>query len=143
MNKLTSNQSLHIWSFTIAFQITFDIMVEFKYFGYWYFSKEIDWAGLLPHTVLLPPVNILFLSFFPFRKKRMKQFLYLFYWTIGILIYELLTLLPEPWGYFHNGWWTIGHSAVLDPILFLILLGYFKYVLKLEGKSTLGKVPQG
>jgi hypothetical protein len=58
--KLTGNQIVHIWFFTIAFQVTFDILVEFKYHGYWYFDKEIDWGGLIPHTVLVPPVNIFF-----------------------------------------------------------------------------------
>lgn len=140
-NRLTSNQTLHIWMFTIALQAIFDIMIEFKLHGYWYFSKGIDWRGLLAHTVLLPPVNIMFLSYFPFQKNRGKQFIYIFLWTLAILLYEAATLLPEPWGYFHSGWWKLWHSAVADPILFLILLGYFKWVIRLENRSISGKVP--
>lgn len=141
-NRLTSNQTLHIWTFTVALQISFDIFVEFKYFGYWYFTRDIEWEGVLPHTILIPPVNMLFLSFYPFRKGRLDKFVYIFSWTIGILIYELITLLPEPWGYFHNGWWSIWHSVVLDPILFLLLLGFYQIVLKLERLSIPGKVPE-
>ncbi|MDQ0200452.1 hypothetical protein J2S10_003641 [Neobacillus ginsengisoli] len=33
-NKIpTTNQIVHIWSFTIAFQTVFDVFVEFKYHG--------------------------------------------------------------------------------------------------------------
>lgn len=140
-SRLTANQSLHIWIFTIAFQAIFDTIIEFKFHGYWYFSKEIDWRGLLAHTILLPPVNIMFLSYFPFQKNRGKQFIYIFLWTLGILLYEAATLLPEPWGYFHSGWWKLWHSAAVDPILFLLLIGYFNWVIRLENRSKPGKVP--
>ncbi|WP_409305745.1 hypothetical protein [Peribacillus sp. SCS-155] len=130
--RLTANQIVHIWVFTIAFQQTFDLMVEFKYHGYWYFGKEIDWKGLLPHTVLIPPVNMMFLNWYPFRAKIMKQFTYILLWEVVFLVYETATLLPEPWGYFHYGWWKLQYAAVINPVLLLILLGYYKWICKLE-----------
>jgi hypothetical protein len=48
-----------------------------------------------------------------------------------------LTLLPEPWGYFHYGWWKLWHAAILDPILLLILLGFYKLICKLERNACL------
>ncbi|MGI8386468.1 hypothetical protein [Robertmurraya sp. P23] len=132
--RLTANQIVHIWVFTIAFQVGFDLFVEFKYHGYWYFNKGIDWVGLLPHTVLIPPVNMMFLNWFPFKKSVWKRFIYIFFWVIGILIYESITLLPEPWGYFHYGWWKLWHAAIVDPVLLLILLGYYNWVRKLESQ---------
>lgn len=130
--RFTANQIVHIWIFTIVFQYNFDLIVEFKYHAYWYFTKQVDWAGLLPRTVLIPPVNMMFLNWFPFNKSVWKKFVYMFFWVIGILIYETITLLPEPWGYFHYGWWRIWHAAIVDPILLLILLGYYKWVCNLE-----------
>lgn len=130
--RLTTNQMIHIWSFTIAFQFIFDTYVEFKYHGYWYFKKEIEWVGLFPHTFLLPPVNMMFLNWFPFKKRIIKKLMYLAIWVIIIIIYECLALLPEPWGYFHYGWWKLRYSAIIDLILFLILLGYYKWIYKLE-----------
>lgn len=141
-NHLSRNQTLHIWMFTIAFQMLFDIIIEFKYHGYWYFSKEVNWRGVLPHTILIPPINILFLSFFPFGKRKMFQLLYIFAWTGAILLYEAVTLLPQPWGYFYNGWWTLWHSAVVDPVLLFILVAYFKWILKLEKQSERGRIPR-
>jgi hypothetical protein len=132
--RLTANQIVHIWAFTIAFQMLFDLIVEFKFHGYWYFYKGVDWKGLLAHTVLIPPVNMMFLNWFPFNKPIRQKITYLFFWVMGILMYETITLLPEPWGFFHYGWWKLWHAAIVDPVLLLILLGYYKWVCKLENQ---------
>lgn len=136
--RLTLNQIVHIWSFTIAFQVIFDILIEFKYHAYWYFEKEVDWRGLLPHTLLIPPVNMMFLNWYPFKTSIKKQVFYVVFWVIGILGYEMVALLPSPWGYFHYGWWRMWHAAILDPILLCILLGYYKWICKLEAKANKG-----
>jgi hypothetical protein len=133
--RLTANQVVHIWVFTIAFQVIFDVIVEFKYHGYWYFGKGVDWEGVLPHTLLIPPVNIMFLNWYPFNSIGIKKISYIISWVIVILIYELIALLPAPWGYFHYGSWNLWISAVINPILFLILLGYYKWICKLEIKA--------
>ena len=134
--RLTFNQILHIWTFSVAFQSVFDVFVVYKYEGYWYFEKnQLEWATILPHLLVIPPVNIMFLNWFPFGSKFTKQIFYIFFFTIAILIYESITLLPEPWGYFNNGKWKLWHSAIIDPILLLILLGYYKLVCTAENKT--------
>ncbi|MGG0305854.1 hypothetical protein ABEY43_26200 [Priestia megaterium] len=55
------------------------------------------------------------------------------------MLYEMITLHPEPWGYFHYGWWNLWYSAIIDPVLLLITLGYYKWGLKLENKLLTGK----
>jgi hypothetical protein len=55
----------------------------------------------------------------------------------AILLYEMITLHPEPWGYFHYGWWNLWYSAIIAPVLLLITLGYYKWGLKLENKLFL------
>jgi len=140
MNKrLTANQIVHLWLFTIAFQSSFDVYVDLKYHGYWYFTDGADWKGLLVHTVLLPPVNMMFLNWYPFKRGYTRQVCYFIFWLIAILLYEMLTLLPAPWGYFHYGWWNLWHSAILNPVLLLILLCFYKWVCKLEDKLLLRK----
>lgn len=69
------------------------------------FLSIIEWLGLLVRTV-----------------------------SAGILIYELITLLPAPFGYFHYGWWKLGYSAIVDPVLFFILLKYYKLLCLIEMK---------
>ncbi|NRD78951.1 hypothetical protein HPT25_16425 [Bacillus sp. BRMEA1] len=133
--QLTRSQMLQIWLFSSFLQILFDVFVDVKYQGYWYFSKDIDWQALFVYLFIVPTVNIIFLNKFPFQTKRVKQVFYIFTFNVFILIYELVVLLPEPWGYFHYGWWNIGYSAILNPFLVLILLGFFKIVCRLEEQS--------
>jgi hypothetical protein len=134
--RLSANQVVHIYSFTIAFQSIFDVIIEFKYHGYWYFTKNVEWVDVLPHTLLIPPINILFLNWYPFRAKLIKQIMYFAIWIVAILGYERLTLIPNPWGYFHYGWWKMWHAVLIDPILFGILLGYYKWICKLENRGS-------
>ncbi|KOP77707.1 hypothetical protein AMS60_19325 [Bacillus sp. FJAT-21945] len=132
--NLTMNQMVHIWFFTISFQLTFDIFIDLKYHGYWYITKGIDWEAFPAYTILVPPVNILFLNWFPFKRSFMKKCLYLAIWVGVILLYESIVQLPPPWGYFEYGWWRLEYSAVFDPILLLILIGYYKWIQVIEKK---------
>lgn len=104
-NKIPTHRNLSIWSFTIAFQVTFDVFIEFKYHGYWYFDKGVDWIGVLPHTLLIPPINVLLLSWFPFNSNLFKKVIYITCWTIGVLI-SFTKDLP----YFRN----LGDISILD-----------------------------
>ena len=132
-NKLLiGSQVAHIWLFTIALQTVFDTYVDLKYHGYWYFSKNVDWESLIALVFLVPPVNVLFINWFPYGKKLAKQILYFIVWEAGLLFYEWLTLSPAPWGYFHYGWWSLWHSLFMNPILLLILMGYYKWISHLD-----------
>lgn len=137
--RLTPSQIVQIWTFTIAFQSLFDFIVEFKYHSYWYFGRGVDWLGLIPRMVLIPPVNILFLNWYPFNKSAVKRLLYVAVFVVFIVLYELAALLPEPWGYFHYGGWKIWYSVIVDPILLYCLVWFYKWVLFLESKSHLGR----
>jgi hypothetical protein len=130
--NLTKNQIIHIWLFTIAFQQTYDLIVEFKYSGYYYFTKDLDWRGLPAHTILIPPVNMMFLNWYPFSADLVKRLSYVTFWVVAILIYEKITLLPEPWGYFNYNWWKLWHSAIVDPILFFILIKFYRWIRRIE-----------
>jgi hypothetical protein len=135
--RLTGNQILHIWLFTISSQLLFDLFVEFKYHAYWYFEKDLDWSGILPHSILIPPVNMIFLNWYPYKKPWFKQLFYLISFVIAILVYEVITLLPEPWGFFHYGWWKLWYAAILDPFLLLFLLAFYKWICNLEETACL------
>ncbi|MED4226995.1 hypothetical protein [Neobacillus cucumis] len=134
--RLSKNQIIHIWTFTIAFQVTFDVIVEFHYHAYEYFGKGFDWESLPAHTILLPPVNMMFLNWYPFTYTVFKRIRYFVYWTISILLYEVFTTLPEPWGYFKYGWWNLWHSAIVDPVLLFILLKYYKWIYSVENTNA-------
>ena len=132
---LTKGQIAHIFVFTTAFQLNFDLYIDLKYHGYWYFTKGIDWFSLPAHSLLLPPVNMMFLNWYPFQSTLWKKAFYFICWEAVLLSYEYLTLLPEPYGYFHYGWWDIWHSVVVNPVLLLILVWYFKRYIAIPEKE--------
>lgn len=130
--RLTINQIVHIWLFTISLQTLVDVYVDIKYHGYWYFKKGIDWLAIPTIIFIVPPVNMMFLNWFPLEKSLRQRILYFSAWYFSILFYETLTLLPEPWGYFHYGWWNLGYSALVDPFLLVTLLYFYKWVCRWE-----------
>lgn len=130
--RLSKNEIVHVWVFTIALQLFADIFIDLKYHGYWYFTKGIDWASVPGCVALIPPVNIIFLDRYPFKASWMKQLLYFIVWLIFMIVYEVIALLPEPWGYFHYGWWNLGLSALVNPFLLLIVYFYYKWIRKIE-----------
>ncbi|WP_319005755.1 hypothetical protein [Metabacillus niabensis] len=106
--------------------------MEYKYGAYWYFDKGVDWLGLLAHIFLIPPVNMMFLNWYPSKSTLIKQLLYIIFWTCFVVIYEITAILPEPIGFFYLGWWEIWYDIFVAPILFVILIVYFKLILILE-----------
>ncbi|WP_209121216.1 hypothetical protein [Alkalihalobacillus sp. BA299] len=135
--RLSKNQIVHIWTFTIAFQLLFDEFIDQKYQGYWYFAKGVNWESLPALTMLIPPVNVMFLNWYPFDKSLLKRILYFIFWLHLILTYEVIALLPEPWGYFNYGWWNIWLSALIDPVLLIIILKYYRWICKIEKNRDL------
>ena len=137
--RLNKNKIVHIWIFTVALQLLFDLFVDQKYQGYWYFTQDVDWEALPALTLLVPPVNIMFLNWYPFKASLVKQSIYVFWWWVIILAYEAISLLPEPWGYFHYGWWKFSYSALINPLLLWIILKYYIWVCQLEKEAALQK----
>lgn len=137
VKKFSWNIILHIWVFTCAFQILFDVFIDLKYHGYWYVTQGVDWSAFPAYTMLIPPVNLLFLHWFPFHQSVLRKIIYITGWEICLLLYEYLATMPEPVGFFHYGWWTLWHSALVNPVLLIILVGYYKLANTLELKATL------
>ncbi|MBB6444068.1 hypothetical protein [Bacillus benzoevorans] len=129
---LTKNQIVHIWAFTIIFITWADLIIDEKTGGYWYFDKGIEWHNFLVYTILVPPVNIIFLNWYPYHVSWLKKIRYYIFWITFITVYELIALLPEPWGFFHYGWWKMQYSIMLDPFLLLSLRAYYKWICKIE-----------
>ncbi|MBS4172197.1 hypothetical protein KHA87_02815 [Bacillus sp. FJAT-49736] len=133
-HKMSANKVVHIWCFTTAFQLIWDVFVSLKYHGYWYFTQGIDFSALPAYFLLVQPVNVIFLAWYPFKKPIKKRLYYIFIWLIFLLLYEELTTLPKPWGFFRYGWWNIWYSGLLDIILLSILIQFYKWISKLEDK---------
>ncbi len=134
--RLTLNQIVHIWTFTMVFQGLTDLYINQRYQGYWYFSPEVEWNTLPILTILIPPINVVFLNWYPFNASLLKKTMYYLYWLLFMVGYEVIALLPEPWGYFNYGWWSLWYSIIIDPFLLIILVSYYKWICKIEKKLT-------
>lgn len=130
--RLTKNQIVHTWTFTMVLQMIVDCYLSVKYNGYWYFNKGVEWIDLPAFTLLGAPVIMLFLNWYPLQSSFFKRMIYIIFWSILILIYEVFTLLPEPWGFFNYGWWKLSYSAIWYPGLLLIELYYYQWICKIE-----------
>lgn len=62
--------------FTIALQMNFDFYIDMGLKGYCYFTKEADWEEFPTNFLLVPPVNMIFLNFFPFQKRIAKKVMF-------------------------------------------------------------------
>lgn len=134
--RLTLNQIVHIWTFTMVFQGLTDLYINQRYQGYWYFSPEVEWSTLPILTILIPPINVVFLNWYPFNASLLKKTMYYLYWLLFMVGYEVIALLPEPWGYFNYGWWSLWYSIIIDPFLLIILVSYYKWICKIEKNLT-------
>ncbi|RKQ30251.1 hypothetical protein [Oceanobacillus halophilus] len=135
VKRLTKSQMVHMWLFTAFFHLIVDLYLGFKYEGYWYFNQGMEWLDLPAILLLSPPAILLFLDRYPFHELLLKRFFYIVGWSLIIVVYEAISLLPEPWGFFHYGWWKLVYSAILYPLLFSIALFYYKWIGRIEEKE--------
>ncbi len=104
--------------FAIALQALTDVYLEFKYDLYWYFDRGADLKTLWIVLGLYPQVNLIFLNFFPYRKSFLKKVIYIFWWTVFALNFELILVKINIFVYDE---WRIWFSVPIYPLLYLIL----------------------
>lgn len=132
VKRLSINQKVHMWTFTIVFQLLVDLYLGLKYHGYWYIDQAVGWSDLLPLTLLGPPTVLVFLNNFPFHSSFLKRLLYILVSSLILVTYEAISLLPEPWGYFRYGWWELKYSVISYPFLLVMILFFYKWICRIE-----------
>lgn len=138
VKRLAKSHIVHICVFIILFHLSVDLFLSVKYGAYWYFDRGLQWLDVLPVALLSPPAALLFLNGYPTQSSRFKRVLYILLWSLIITVFEALTMLPGPWGFFHHGWWKLTYSALVYPILFCIILLYYKWIRGIDEKESKG-----
>ena len=136
VKRIAKSKIIHICVFTILFHVSVDLFLSVKYGAYWYFDKEIQWTDIPAVALLSPPAALLFLNGYPSQTSRLKRVLYILLWSLIITAFEALTLLPEPWGFFHHDWWKLKYSALVYPVLCCIVLLYYKWIRRIDEKEN-------
>lgn len=105
--------------FAVLFAILTDLYLDVKYHLYWYITKEVEWRWMIILLGGKPPVNLIFLNFFPFHSRWSRKTIYILFWALFLTLFELGTVHIGK--VLHYGEWNIWLSALLYPFILLIL----------------------
>ncbi|MFS0672100.1 CBO0543 family protein [Ornithinibacillus sp. 179-J 7C1 HS] len=114
--------------FAIVFQLLTDIHLEFKYNLYGYFEEGVDYKTLLVIFFIYPLFSSIYLNHFPYHRKKLIKLLYIIAWTIFSLCFEYSSVLT---GVFYYNNWKLGYSALIYPIVYLMIYGNLIFIRKL------------
>jgi hypothetical protein len=95
--------------------------LKLNLFGY--IAPGDQWSGFLP-IFLYPPVNTIFLNYYPYDKAKFHKLMYILGWTVFCLVYEVAALRS---GFFYYLRWKLWYSALCYPVLLLMVLGNYKF----------------
>lgn len=76
--------------FALFYGKTVDEILDLKKNFYGYFGKGLQYLGLVMQVLIYPTVNLLFLNYFPHRKKLPNKILYILGWSVFSLLFEQL-----------------------------------------------------
>ena len=102
---------LDIWSIVLLSLVveTFsDMILDLKLNLFGYIAPGDQWSGYLP-IFLYPPVNAIFVNYYPFQKSKFHKAIYFLGWTAFCLVYEVAALKS---GFFYYVKWKLWYSAL-------------------------------
>ncbi|WP_040203400.1 CBO0543 family protein [Neobacillus jeddahensis] len=111
--------------FSLYLETMANVFLDLKYDLYGYFTKGVNWASLLYVLGVYPPVNIVYLNYFPYKKQLLRKVVYILLWSVFAYIFEFLFLKTGT--FYYNGW-KFWYSVIIYPLLYLILVGFHKFV---------------
>lgn len=117
--------------FAISFGRTVDAFLDIKYNMYGFITEGINYLGVLGQFLIYPSISTLFLNYFPFTKNTISKTLYILAWSLFSVTFEWISLQTS---FFYYTTWKLWYSALLYPIIFLILLANLKIIRNLNDK---------
>ncbi|CAG7609024.1 hypothetical protein PAESOLCIP111_01124 [Paenibacillus solanacearum] len=113
--------------FAYSYGLTTDMVLDLHYNLYGYFSYGFQWLSLLGIIMYFPSISFLFLNFFPMEKRMRSKIAYILVWTVFSTGVEWLIVQTD--FFYYNGW-KLWYSALLYPLIFMVLIGNLKLVRK-------------
>lgn len=118
--------------FAITFGRTVDAFLDIKYNMYGFITEGVNYLGVLGQFLIYPSISTLFLNYFPSTKNIISKTLYILSWSLFSVTFEWISLQT---GFFYYTTWKLWYSALLYPILFLILLSNLKIIRNINDSS--------
>lgn len=115
--------------FAYAYGLTTDLIFNMHFHLYGYFQKGFQWLGLFGIILYFPSISLLFLNFYPSDKKIIKKAFYIILWTIFSVTFEWISVFTE--FFYYNGW-KLGYSAILYPIIFIVLVVNMRFIQRIK-----------
>lgn len=129
MPKKLSKAEIYSTSlFSIFFGKTVDEILDIKKNLYGFYTKGVNYKGVFFQLLIYPTVNLLFLNYYPFERKRFYPFFYILGWSIFSILFELMSKETR---FFYYKKWRLRYSAIIYPFLFITLMLNLKFVRKL------------
>ena len=123
---------LEIYS-TALFSGVLQLLTDFAFISvygfYSYFNKLADLRTLLITFGIFPALNTIYLNFFPFSRGNRSKGLYILGWSVFAILFELRCIRH---GVFIYRNWKSWYSALLYPLVFLLLIGNLFFLQKLK-----------
>jgi len=110
--------------FAYILEYTVDSILNLHYHLYGYFNEGFEYIGLIPIFLVYPAISILYLNLYPFHKPILQHVVYIAGWTLFSIVYEWSTVQA---GWFYYVSWKLWYSALIYPVLFVILLLNYKF----------------
>ena len=126
--RMTKIEMFTTCLFALLFQKQVDIFLALKYHLYGYIG-EIRFANVIINYGLFSAVNIILLNYYPFKKSLRTKAYYILSWDAFLVAFEWATVKS---GYFYHNGWKYWYSAVLNPIIILILTLCLIFVRKIN-----------
>ncbi len=117
--------------FSLAAEGMSDIILDLHLNLFGYFYPGFQWSGFLA-MFIYPPVNVIFLNYYPHSKSRFHKLVYIAGWTVFCLIFEVAALKS---GYFYYTTWKLWHSALCYPVLLIAVLWQSRLTRRLQRSS--------
>ncbi|MCQ6280085.1 CBO0543 family protein [Bacillus sp. EB600] len=117
--------------FAMYLQVNADVFLDLKYHLYGYFQKGPDFRSLIYLLGIYPAVNIVYLNYFPYKKKVINKLIYLLAWEVVACVMECIFLWTKT--YYYNNW-KLAYSLLMYPSIYLTLNCFHKYIIYLLKK---------
>ena len=118
--------------FAMLIQLLTDIYLSLKYNIYGYFEKGPDWESFIYILGIYPAVNIIFLNYFPYKKRPRNKVLYVFVWVVIAMVFETIFIWS---GTFYLNGWKQSYSIFTYPVLYVMLLLFHQLTVKWMKRS--------
>lgn len=119
------------------FQLLTDVFlhIELNWYGYFHQTPRSEWETLWLIPIYLS-INPIFLNYYPYKRPKIAIITYIIGWSIFSTVYEFFLSIT---GVFYHNQWKLYHSAIVYPILFVLLRLQLSLVKKLKLKDITEK----